>query len=636
MALAGGVQVTVPHRVGYLHEPGGTDSPDGHTRSFDAQAEGAVFGNGVAMLVLKRLQDALDDGDHIYSVIKGSAVNNDGSGKIAYSAPSINAVAEVVGEALDKAGVPPTSISYVEAHGTATEVGDAIEVAALTKAFEAADTDTGGETQYCAIGSVKSNLGHLVIAAGATALIKTSLSLKHGEIPPNLHYNEPNRRLSFEDSPFFVQKDRARWPANGLPRRAGVNIQGIGGTNVHFILEEPPALEPAAPASRPLHLLVLSANSAPALEAMTDRLAARLGDESLNLEIADVCATLQRGRQVLPHRRFVVCGDRADAVSCLEAREPDRVSSHHEPDGPRQVHFLFSDRGAWQAGMGRDLYDREPVFRSQVDACCRELRPLLGCDLRDFLFPGSEQDEAVRDTAPQDLTQSALFVIEYALARQWMAWGVKPQMMLGEGVGEYVAACLAGVFGLEDALALVVARGRAIADPGDGAALETLRPRIVAALNGAADLPWISAVTGSEIQPEQALDPEYWISQARDPKRFGEDLQTLLAEPRAVFLEVGPGNGHAGKEAARALTEPLELSSLVETPGGGSEFATVLDTLGTLWQRGADIDWEAYHQHERRLRVPLPVYPFEGGNHWVGTRRSAETTRPETANDGGS
>ena len=627
MALAGGVQVTVPHRVGYLHEPGAVDSPDGHTRSFDAQGQGALYGNGVAILVLKRLPDALVDGDHIYSVIRGSAINNDGSGKIAYTAPSIDAVAEVVGEALDRAGVSPKSISYVEAHGTATGVGDAIEVAALTKAFQA-DTDTGGETQYCALGSVKSNLGHLVIAAGATALIKTSLSLKHGEIPPNLHYNDPNPRLSLEDSPFFVEKERATWGGNGLPRRAGVNIQGVGGTNVHFILEEPPVVEAAEPASRPLHLLVLSANSVRALEAMTDRLAVRLGAASESLQIADVCATLQRGRQVLPHRRFMVCSDCADAVSCLEARDADRVSSHHEPDGPRPVCFLLSDRGAWHPGMGRDLYDQEPEFRSQVDACCRELRPFLGCDFRDFLFSPSEQDDA----AGQDRTQSALFVIEYALARQWMAWGVKPRMLFAEGVGEYVAACLSGVFSLADALALVVARGRAIADPEDGAALRSRRPRIVAALKGAPDSTWISAFTGSEIQPDQALDPEYWISQAKDPKRFGEDLQTILAEPRTVFLEVGPGNGHVGEEAAGVLAEPPRLSSLVETSGGESEFATVLETLGRLWQRGAEIDWEAYHQHERRLRVSLPVYPFEGGNHWVGARSSSKRTRPDTDN----
>jgi len=621
MALAGGVQVTVPHRVGYLHEKGAVDSPDGHTRSFDAKGQGALYGNGVAMLVLKRLPDALADGDHIYSVIRGSAINNDGSGKVAYTAPSIDAVAEVVVEALYRSGVSPESISYVEAHGTATGVGDAIEVAALTKAFQA-DTPTGGQTQYCALGSVKSNLGHLVIAAGATALIKTSLSLKHGEIPPTLHYNEPNPSLSLEDSPFFVEKDRVKWPGNGQPRRAGVNIQGVGGTNVHFILEESPVVEAAEPSSRPRHLLLLSANSARALETMTDRLADRLGAAPESLQIGDVSATLQRGRQVLPHRRFLVCSDRADAVRCLRSRDAARVSSHHATGSPGFIYFMFSDRGDWRPGMGRELYDQEPEFRSQVDACCRELRPFLGCDLRDILFAPSEPD----DTEPQDRTDSALFVIEYALARQWMAWGVNPRMLLGEGIGEYVAACLSGVFSLADALALVAARGRAIAAPKNGGAFESLRPRLAAALKGSVDLPWISAFTGSEVQPEEALDPDYWISQVKDPKRFG-DLQKLVAESPAVVLEVGPGNGHAGGEAGRVATEPLRLPSLVEASIPGSEFATVLETLGRLWQQGAGIDWEAYHQHERRLRVSLPVYPFEGGNHWVGTQTSADRTR---------
>jgi acyl transferase domain-containing protein/acyl carrier protein len=619
MALAGGVQVSVPHRVGYLYEPGGIDSSDGHTRTFASHARGALHGNGVAIMVLKRLGDALRDGDHIYSVIKGSAINNDGSGKVGYTAPSVNAVAAVVSEALDQAGVSPSTISYVEAHGTATEVGDAIEVAALTKAFQTANVARDEETQYCAIGSVKSNVGHLDIAAGTTALIKTALALQHGEIPSSLHAGVPNPQLHLEQSPFYVQKDRAEWRSNGSPRRAGVNIQGIGGTNVHFILEEPPPIEAAVRSSRPLHLLVLSANTASALEAMTDRLATRLRAAGEGLDLADVCATLQRGRQRLAHRRFVVCGDTSDAVSCLESRDVRRVSSRVEPSARRPVYFLFPGDGAPCPGMGQDLYEHGAEFRAQVDSCCQELQPHLGRDLRALLFPlEEEKDTAARQLTGAGLTQPALFVLEYALARQWMAWGVEPQMMCGDGIGEYVAACLAGVFSLPDALALAVARGRLIADPGSEIVRDRFQERVATVRRSPPGRPWISSVTGSQIRPEQALDPGYWALQTNEPTRPDDCLDELLAEPRIAFLEVGPGSTLTDLVRARAVAGPLLLLSLSDAPIGGSALAGVLDTMGTLWQVGAEIDWEAFHCQERRLRVSLPAYPFEGDSHWIG------------------
>jgi 3-oxoacyl-(acyl-carrier-protein) synthase/NAD(P)-dependent dehydrogenase (short-subunit alcohol dehydrogenase family)/acyl carrier protein len=457
MALAGGVQVSVPHRVGYLPGPDGIDSQDGHTRSFDARARGALQGNGVAIVVLKRLSDAVRDGDHIYAVIRGSAINNDGSGKVGFTAPSVNAVAEVVGEALEKAGVPPETLTYVEATGGATEIGDAIEVAALTRAFRSAGA--GEEAgQYCALGSVKSSVGHLLIASGATAVIKTALALRHGQIPPNPTFQEPNPRLLLDRSPFYVQQERTPWPRNGAPRRAGVNIQGVGGTNVHLILEEPP-MPPtppavtAGPAALPWQLLVLSAHTSTALETMTDRLATRLRDARGELDLADVCATLQQGRRLLRHRRFVVCRDIPDAISCLESRDARRVSTHFEPLGRRPVRFLFPDEAELRPGLGRDLYEQ---------------------------------------------------------------------------------------------------------------------------IKGA--LPLVMAGT-----------PE-----AEGAQRFEDGLDQLLNEPHA------------------ALSPPYAT-------GDVSDLAALLEILGKLWQRGVEIDWQAFHRHERRLRVPLPTYPFEGNRHWLGS-----------------
>ena len=560
MALAGGVQVSVPHRVGYFCEPDGIDSQDGHTRSFDIRAGGALQGNGVAIVVLKRLSDALQDGDHVYAVIKGSAVNNDGSGKVGFTAPSVMAVADVVHEALGKAGVSPDTISYVEANGGATEVGDAIEVAALTRAFQVASPSGVTRTQYCALGSVKPSVGHLLIAAGATALIKTSLALKHGEIPPTLNFSEPNPQLHLEQSPFYVQKDRTLWRSNGTPRRAGVNIQGVGGTNVHLILEEPPAIDAGQRPSMPRQLLVLSANTASALEAMTNRLVARLRDADGSLDLADVCATLQQGRKLLRHRRSVVCRDVEDAISCLESRDPQRVSSHFEPAGHRPVCFLFPGQGELGPGLWRELYEHAVEFRSQVDDLCQKLVPLLGCDLRNLLLSAAGEQE--------ELSRAALFTVEYALARQWMAWGVVPQRMLGHGAGELVAACLTGALALEDALPLVVAA------PGD-----------------------------------------------EEPRHLDAGLDELLSEPRTAFVEVGPGGALVSRLRARAVAEPLLHASLPPVTGDGgdgSELGSVLDTLGKLWLLGVAIDWQELHRQERRLRVSLPTYPFEGGNHWIG------------------
>jgi acyl transferase domain-containing protein/acyl carrier protein len=488
VAVAGGVTVNLGQRQGYLYSPGGVLAPDGHCRAFDARAGGALSGSGIGLVVLKRLDDALADGDTIHAVVRGSAINNDGAQKVGFTAPSVDGQAAVIEEALAVGDVDPATVGFVEAHGTGTDLGDPIEVAALTQAF--GDT---GRKQFCALGSVKTNIGHLDAAAGTAGLIKAVLALEHGEIPPTLHYTAPNAKIDFAGSPFFVNTELRPWKTGGEPRRAGVSSFGIGGTNAHVVLEEAPEPEPSE-AARPWHLLVLSAKTTSALEAATDRLAAHLRAHP-EQELADVAHTLQVGRRAFEHRRVLVARDREDAAAALEGRAPQRVLGGSAPEGARPVAFLFSGVGDHYPQMGRGLYETEPVFREEVDRCADILLPHLGLDLRDVLFPGDAPADAEGEASPKidlramltrasagpdeaaerlnatSMAQAALFVTEYALAKQWMAWGVRPEAMIGHSLGEYVAAAVAGVFSLEDALMLVAERSRLIEELAEGAML---------------------------------------------------------------------------------------------------------------------------------------------------------------------
>jgi phthiocerol/phenolphthiocerol synthesis type-I polyketide synthase E len=547
MALAGGVSIHFPEKAGYLHHEGGPTSLDGHCRAFDARAQGFVSGHGAGIVVLKRLEDALADGDTIYAVIKGSAMNNDGSLKVSYMAPSVEGQVEVVALAQAIAGVDPETISYVEAHGTATALGDPIEVAALTQAFRAHTA----RSQFCAIGSVKTNIGHLDSAAGVAGLIKTALALAHKLIPPSLHFEKPNPQIDFENSPFYVNTRPAEWRTNGHPRRASVTSLGMGGTNTHVILEEAPPVEPSS-GSRPWQLLLLSARSPAALEQATDNLAAHLGRHP-EIGLADAAYTLQVGRWDFEHRRAVVCRDRDAAVAILEARDPEWIWTDAREPGTRPLAFMFTGQGAQYPNMGRELYETEPLFREQVDRCAELLAPHLGLDLREVLYPETTNDErrttnhrpptadrqGDKETRGQgdgeaetqhstlntqhsssvldqtQYTQPALFVIEYAMARLWMSWGLKPQAMIGHSIGEYVAACLAGVFSLEDALRLVAARGRLMQSLPHGAMLsvplseDALRPwltgEVSLAATNAAGMSVVSGAAEAIVEIEERL-----------------------------------------------------------------------------------------------------------------------------------
>ncbi len=494
MALAGGVNINVPQKYGYFYEEGGISSADGHTRSFDAQAQGSISANGLGVVVLKRLEEARAEGDTIYAVIKGSAINNDGATRIGFTAPSVQGQSRVIALALAMAGIRTETVSYIETHGSATALGDQIEIAALTQVF-GSNTKHNGRV---AIGSVKTNIGHAGAAAGIAGIIKTVLALQHRQIPPSLNFNQANPRIDFDNSPFYVNTGLAEWEANGTPRRAGVSSFGIGGTNAHAVLEEAPPTGPAS-ASRPLQLLLLSARSYAALETATDNLAAHLKD-NVEQNLTDVAFTLQTGRRNFEFRRMLVCSSREDAVSALETRNRKRVFSSEHEDGHRSVAFMFPGLGNHYVNMARGLYRAEEKFREQVDLCCELLKPHLGLDLREVVYPVATEDETniaagrevnlkkmlLRESQPPDeatlrfiqtnLSQPALFVVEYALAQLLMSWGVRPQAMIGYSLGEYVAACMAGVMSLADALKVVARRAQMIQELEYGAMLAVSLP----------------------------------------------------------------------------------------------------------------------------------------------------------------
>jgi acyl transferase domain-containing protein/acyl carrier protein len=637
MALAGGVSITVPQTAGYLYEQGSTFSSDGRCRAFDASAQGMMPGSGAGVVVLKRLADALEDGDFIRAVICGSAINNDGAGKVGYTAPSVEGQAGVIADAMAFAGVSADEISYVEAHGTGTALGDPIEIAGLTDAFR----KTSHRRGFCAIGSVKTNIGHLGPAAGVAGLVKVVLALQNRVLYPSLNFERPSPAIDFANSPFYVQQKLQPWqPENGR-RVAGISSFGIGGTNAHAVLEEAPAAVSSGP-SRSWQLLPLSANSTAALDTMTENLGEYLkNNPSSNL--ADVAYTLQTGRKLLNHRRILVSKNIEDAVTALESSDKRRLATHQQQGAHGDVVFMFPGQGAQYANMGLELYRTEPEFQEHIDRCCQLLKPHLAVDLRDVLYPGDEDLESASETLKQTLVaQPALFTIEYALAKLLMSWGVRPAALVGHSIGEYVAACLAGVFSLEDALAVVAARGRlmqglpggamlAISVPereitaylSDGLSLAAVNSPSVCVVAGAPEavaeleerlskhgvscrplhtshafhskmmdpilaefarqvvqkdlhrprLPILSSVTGTWIDSAEMAEPGYWVKNLRNTVRFSACAQELMKESDRILLEVGPGNSLG--------------ASVRQHPGGPEK--RVLSTIRHPLEKNSDV-----------------------------------------------
>jgi acyl transferase domain-containing protein/thioesterase domain-containing protein len=491
LALAGGVSIEIPHGRGYLYHDGEILSRDGHCRAFDAASSGTVFGSGLGIVVLRRLKDAIADRDYIRAIVLGSAINNDSARKVGFLAPSVEGQAEVIAEAIDMAGITANDVSYVETHGTGTTVGDPIEVRALTQAFRHSSARNG----YCGIGSLKTNIGHLDAAAGIAGLIKTVLSLEQRLLPPSLHFEHPNPLIEFKESPFFVNSRLTEWNANGCPRRAGVTSLGIGGTNAHVILEEAPPTSSSGRCS-PYQLLTVSAKTELAATRSCAGLALYLGEHPEE-NVAEVAFTCQLGRQAFAYRRAIVVEDTDEARRLLSAGNSNSITRC--PPKPPSIAFMFSGQGSQYVNMGRDLYQHEAVFRETLDLCAARLQPSLGLDLRNVLYPSPNEATRSGDMLNETwLTQPALFAIEYSLARWWMSLGIEPEIMAGHSIGEYVAACLAGVFTLEDALDITAYRGRLIFGLPPGSMLAVSLPPHQIHVNGSLSIAAIN-------NPEQCV-----------------------------------------------------------------------------------------------------------------------------------
>ncbi|MCY7979658.1 type I polyketide synthase [Bacillus inaquosorum] len=669
MALAGGVTVTCPHKKGYMYQEGMIMSPDGRCRAFDAEAKGTVGGEGCGVVVLKTLKQALKDQDHIYAVIKGSAYNNDGSRKVGYTAPSIEGQADVIRKALNISRVESESISYVEAHGTGTSLGDPVEIEALKQAFQTE------KKQFCAIGSVKTNIGHLDSAAGIAGFIKTALSLKARTLPPSLHYKKPNPKIDFENSPFYVSTSAKQWTASDQVFRAGVSSFGIGGTNVHVVMEEPPMKERRHQEDHEDCLMLISARSEKAAMKAADQVKQFI-KENEEVPLQDVSYTLQEGRRHFQYRQAFTAGPLGITS--------DMENSSIALEKPAVV-FMFSGQGSQYVNMGKQLYEMEPVFQEELERCFTILQAEEGLNIRSIMFPANEAEsiEAEQLIHETSYTQPILFSFEYALASFLNKKGLKPQYMIGHSIGELTAACLSGICSLEDALHMVAMRGQLMQEMPEGEMLSVrlssretemeLTEGVELSASNSSDLsvvsglmepinafaarlqakgvaiqhlktshafhssmmkpaasrfadilqdmefkapglPFISNVTGDWIQAEQAADPKYWASQIMEKVDFHSGLNTLLQMGNVVFVEIGPGNTLTQfvRKHEGFMTEQHAAVNMIRHPKEvSSDRVYLLNRIGRLWTHGVNMNWEHFRQGGSYERVPLPTYPFE-------------------------
>lgn len=673
MALAGGVSLLLPKKSGYLYQEGMTRSPDGHCRAFDHEAKGTVGGDGVGLVVLKRLTDALEDGDEIHAVIKGSAINNDGLRKAGFTAPSVEGQAEVIRTAHKVGNIEPETISFLEAHGTGTVIGDPIEIEGLKQAFSTE------KTGFCAIGSVKSNIGHLDAAAGVAGLIKTVLSLKHQVIPPSINFTVPNPKIDFTNSPFYVNTEEIVWKQDLYPRRAGVSSFGIGGTNAHIVLEEAP-ISPSSPPSLGQQIIPLSAKSLTALQQMRQELASYL-QVSPALNLSDVAYTLQMGRGNYQYR-MAYTGSTVEEIvkDILEQRDVKIEAVLKEPS----VVFLFTGQGSQYVDMGYDLYEQIPEFRTEMDHCFSIIKSLMSIDLKEVLYPTKrENKQTVANILDQtEITQVVIFVFAYALAQLLTKYGVRPKAMLGHSIGEYVAACLSGVFTLEEALEIVVYRGKLMQGMPKGrmisislsekevlpylseglsiAAVNSFTNTVVAGETKAIlkleekfhqkgihcailhtshafhsemmdpillpfskkmreiilctpKIPYISNLSGKWITEDEVKDPNYWSKHLRMPVQFADGLETLCQEKDVIFIEVGAGKTLStfARRHLREENNHYAVSLIRHLQKNVSDHVYFYNQLAEIWKKGVDFTWRNLHKNDKRRRIVLPTYPFD-------------------------
>ncbi|TXH93885.1 MAG: SDR family NAD(P)-dependent oxidoreductase [Pseudorhodobacter sp.] len=685
MALAGGVTIELPHARGYLYTEGEILSPDGHCHAFDHRAQGTVFGSGAGCVVLRRAKDAIRDGDHIWAIIKGSAVNNDGAAKAGYLAPSVDGQARCIAEAQAIAGVDADSVTYVECPGTGTYLGDPIEVAALTQAFR----ETTDAVGTCRIGSVKTNIGHLDTAAGVASLIKVALQLHHRQMAPSLGYEAPNPAIDFETSPFRVNDRLTDWQAPVL--RAGVNSLGVGGTNAHAVLQEAPPRAASEDSIFPFQPLVISAKSKAALDGQAARMAAHLRSTP-EQPLADVAYTLKEGRRAFEKRRVIVAESHEEAARLLEGADTRRVFNHDFLGENPEVVFMFPGGGAQYAGMARDLYETEPVFADWMDKGLSILEPQLDYAIRDLWLPPKGAEAAANEALKKPSVQLPLIMItEYALARLYESWGVAPAALVGHSMGENTAAALAGVMSFEDCIGLVLLRGRLFDTIAPGGMLSVpmaeadLRPHVTgdldmasvnapglcvvsgpdAALTALAEklaaegvetqrvaidiaahsrmlepilkpfgdylrsitlnppkLPIISNRTGVELTPAQATDPEYWVQHLRNTVNFQPCMATLMADGPRVFMEMGPGRAMSSLAQANGVPAGQVIPALRHPEQAMADDAWHIGTIARLWACGVAVDWEQIWAGARRNRVVLPTYAFQKKPYFIEPGKS--------------
>jgi acyl transferase domain-containing protein len=694
MALAGGVSLQIPHGQGYLYHEGGTASPDGHCRAFDANAKGTVFGSGVAIVLLRRLAEALEEGDSIHAVIRGSAINNDGSHKVGYTAPGLHGQSRVIAAALSAAGVQSRDIGFVEAHGTGTVLGDAVELGALTQVYQARTNDR----KFCALGSLKTNIGHLDAAAGVAGLIKGILCLKHRTLVPSLNFQTPNEILDAPDSPFYVNTETRAWTCERGRRRAGVSSLGIGGTNAHVILEEAPEWH-GAPELEEDQIFPISARSASALAIAQCKLAASLRSETAQ-RLEDVAYTLQIGRKRFNHRSIAVARGREQLIEAFEQGRGLIQFTGSEPDNPRSIVFMFPGHGCQYPGMIQAMYRSDRRFREEMDRCVELVARRSGVDILQWAC--REPSGQMQDGEDVIVAQLALFVVEYCVANVWINWGISPDAIVGHSTGEYAAACVAGIFSLEDAIELVTLRARAMAlmPPGammairlaEGEVRELIDPALsLAAVNGPAQcvvsgsvdkierlgaslalrgiecrrlamsrayhsptaapvaqvvlqaasrltlnapkLPYVSSVTGRWVSADEIASPAYWGAHVQNTVRFASALRETTQSEKRILIEVGPGESllRMARQQTGNATPVRMFASLAD--GATNDRACLLHTLGELWLGGAAVNWHRFHAGRRRRRVPLPTYPFERRRYWIAPAGNAASQETSTAGE---
>ncbi|MEO8150556.1 MAG: amino acid adenylation domain-containing protein [Bacteroidia bacterium] len=611
LAIAGGIAITSPVKSGHIYSEGSLYSKDGHTRSFSADATGTTFSDGGGIVVLKRYKDALKDGDQVYAVLRGVGINNDGHDKASFTAPSVQGQASVIATAQADAGIDAETISYIEAHGTATPIGDPIEVEALTNAFRSQTQ----EKQFCAIGSIKSNFGHLTAAAGVAGLIKTALALKHKIIPASINYSNPNPAIDFANSPFYVNTSSADWKARKFPRRAGVSAFGLGGTNAHVILEEAPEINQPAFDSKQPQLLILSAKTQEALTESASNLVKYLekNQENGEMNLADVAYSLQTGRKSFNHKKIVVACDVDEAIELLQSPDQGKTFSKITDGNAAEVILIFPQQSDYYPNLCLELYENENVFRDAVNECCELLQPLIGEDLGNILFSPKDNDDTAKVSLKKtQYLQPASFIINYASAKLFMSAGLIPKALLGDGIGELVAACISEVMSLNDALKLVAAYSKINTSQTNNPMLSEIVKTVQL---HKPQIPVLSSVDAEPLSISEATDPMYWTRQ-NVTNSFSDCIQTLWKEnPNYVLLVCAPDVSTFSQSVINK--KQLVISLFNNDPNENNDRTSLLMALGQLWMNSVSIDWKKIDSNQTRMKIPLPTYPFDRKRYWI-------------------